>query len=181
MGNNNALTLSTANFMDRLATSDVTKLGKGLVLYSSEKSLYFCPLVINRKEGEILVTQQDNIPEDKLVALFGEDAVAPEGQYVFPEKELDELLEDEPEFLSDIVSILEKNRGIKPESFLGLLTELKAEGFGLTHVLATLDGLASDEVARLMIVYENGLLKRSYFAELVCKAISTDDDEFVES
>jgi hypothetical protein len=157
---NNIISLS-------LRDTDTTPLNGGMILYSPVESTTFLPLVL-RKEGEnILVTPQDNLSEDQLVSLFGEDSVVPEVSYSFSEKELSSVFKEEPELLSEFVALLEANNEVESDKLLGLVKALVEEGFATLNVLVSLEAMSRTDLERLLQVYEDSLPLRQIFIKFL--------------
>lgn len=171
--------ISSSKFLSLIPSDDFSVLAhEGLMLYSTDKSTHFNPLVLWKKGENILVTLQEDIQEDKLVALFGDEDVTPDATYSFPEDELMALVEDEPELLPDIVALLEENPETASADILELLTSLKNEGFSVIHILQTLASISSPELARLIfLVKEMRTFLRQYFIQLFCGEQNSSNEE----
>lgn len=180
MTNNNAIAaISTSKFLSRIPSDEFSILAnEGLMLYSTNKSRNFNPLVVWKEDENILVTLQDSIQEDKLVALFSDEEVSPDATYSFSEDELQALIGDEPELLPDIIAFLEENPDVESKTLMDLLTSLKSEGFSVISILLTLESLSHEELERLIFIFkEMSTFLRKYFIQLVCNQTSTDDEE----
>ena len=125
-----------------------------------------------------MVIPQDSVQDDQLASLFGDEDVTPVATYAFPEAELLALLGDKPELLSDVVAFLEEHHEHNARELMGLLTDLKKEGFSVIHILLILNSLSKNELNRMFFIHnEMKTFLRGYFTKLFSAQNNTDMEE----
>lgn len=179
MFNKEIAPISASKFLSLIPAEDFSPLAKeGLMLYSTNKSTCFNPLVLWKQEGNIMVVMEDYIQENILSDLFTDEDVIPDSTYSFSEDELLALIGDEPEFLPDIIAFLEENQEVDANDFMGLLTLLKNEGFSVVNLLSTIPSLSRNEIQQLLFHFKEAkTFLRQYFTKLFCDQNSTDEEE----
>ena len=168
-----------SNLINRIPVEEITSTSKeGLMLYSTNKSATFCPLFMWKNEENIMVIPQESLQEDLLASLFGDEDVTPVATYAFPEAELLALVGDEPELLCDVVAFLENHQEHGAQELLGLLTDLKNEGFSLISILVTMHSLSKNELSQMFFIHnEMKTFLRGYFTKLFCNQNNTEEEE----
>lgn len=176
---NEIAAISTSKFLSLIPPDEFSVLAnEGMMLYSTNKSIHFNPLVLWKREDKIMVALQEFIQEDKRNTLFSDEDVTLDATYSFPEADLMALIGDEPELLPDIIAFLEENKEVEGTVLMDLLTYLNNEGFSVINTLTTLASLSRDELERLLFIFnEMRTFLRQYFTNLFCSQNSTDQED----
>ena len=151
-------TVVTDSFMSLLPAEDVTMLQNGeMILYSPKEATTYLPLVISKKDDMIVVTPEDDIPEDALVQLFSEDAFDLDGVYEFSEETLTKVLGTEPEQLCSIIGFIDTYKSFDffdTTEFIKMLQELTSHEYGICTVMLALDTLDKKEFMQLCVTHK---------------------------
>ena len=155
---NNTIVTRKSVLLSALPTSDITPVQNGkMVIYSPLDSETFMPLLLSKKDGNILVTPQDDIAEDTLLQLFSDESFSESPSYKFNEKDLVNILGDDVDYLCSIVAFLETYESfdfIDDEKFIKLLVTLKATGYGISTIMLCLEKLDKTEFMNLCTVFD---------------------------
>ena len=175
------VTHQQSNFISNLPTTEVHVKNESVVLFTPVTSTsYFIPLVIERKDGMLLVTSQDNLNDDQLFSLFSDEPfVNEDATYKFVEQALMDVLDDQAEEICEVVALLQKHKSVDEDTLIEVFKALIEEGYGINDILKTLHALTGKEFKKLMYVCEEERynLKR-HFNQLLGDAPDDDDDEY---
>lgn len=175
------VTRQQSNFISNLPTTEVHVKNENVVLYTPVTSTsYFIPLIIERKDGMLLITSQDNLDDDQLFSLFGDEPyVNDDATYKFVEQALMDVLDDQAEEICEVVALLQKNTFVDEDALIEVFKALIEEGYGINDILKTLHTITGKEFKRLIRICEEERYNlKHHFNRLLGDAPEYDDDDY---
>lgn len=140
----------------------------------------YLPLVVQERDTEILVTLQDDVPEDKL-AVFSEE-LANQASYYFSKDALLQILDEEADLLFEITALLEKwsyNEFVSEEKLLLILSTLKDANVGIARALLVLSAASTEEINKLFVIADELPTHiHDYFTRIICSRHNSEDDNY---